>query len=220
MAKQQLAQIISEHIRLALENLNLRQIIASQLIRDPLTGLFNRRYMEKYLEREFKICDRNGQPLSIIMLDLDRFKHFHDNFGHSASDGVLQELGMFLQENIRNFDMACRYGGDEFMLILPEVSLTDQLIACRYGGDEFMLILPEVSLDSAGHLAEQLRETIKHLRLQYGGHQVSSVTGAVGVACFPEHGLTGNAAISAARAALDRAKQEGRDRVVTASDIL
>jgi len=192
-AKQQLAQTVSEHIGLALANLQLRETLQQQSIRDPLTGLFNRRYMEESLERELRRCDRNKQPLSIIMLDVDHFKRFNDTFGHEAGDAVLRELGMFLQQNIRDSDIACRYGGEELMLILPEASLHD-----------------------TGQRAEQLREGIKQLRVQHRRQQLGAVTASLGVACFPEHGFTGSAVIRNADAALYRAKKAGRDRVVIA----
>ncbi|MGK7905507.1 MAG: PAS domain S-box protein [Hormoscilla sp.] len=196
-AKRQLAQTVSEHIGLALANLQLRETLQQQSIRDPLTGLFNRRYMEESLERELRRCDRNKQPLSIIMLDVDHFKHFNDTFGHEAGDAVLRELGLFLQQNIRDSDIACRYGGEELMLILPEASLHD-----------------------TEQRAEQLREGIKRLRVQHRRQQLGVVTVSLGVACFPKHGPTGKAAIRAADAALYQAKKAGRDRVVTASDTL
>ena len=192
-AKQQLAQTVSEHIALALANLQLRETLQQQSIRDSLTGLFNRRYMEESLERELRRCDRNGEPLGIIMIDVDHFKRFNDTFGHEAGDAVLRELGLFLQQNIRDSDIACRYGGEELMLILPEASLHD-----------------------TGERAEQLREGIKQLRVQHRRQQLGAVTVSLGVACFPEHGFTGEAAIRAADAALYRAKKAGRDRVVTA----
>lgn len=189
-AKQQLAFTVAEHISLALANIKLREKLESQSIRDPLTGLFNRRYMEESLEREIQRCDRKHQPLGIIMLDVDHFKRFNDTFGHEAGDSVLQELGQFIQKYVRGSD-----------------------IACRYGGEEFILILPEGSLDITSKRAEQLREGIKHLHLKYHHEPLGQITLSLGVASFPEHGITGQDVIREADAALYRAKREGRDAV-------
>jgi|GEM_PF-573570 len=189
-AKQQLAFTVAEHISLALANIKLREKLESQSIRDPLTGLFNRRYMEESLDREIQRCDRKHQPLGIIMLDVDHFKRFNDTFGHEAGDSVLQELGQFIQKYVRGSD-----------------------IACRYGGEEFLLILPEGSLDITSKRAEQLREGIKHLHLKYRNEPLGQITFSLGVASFPEHGLTGQDVIREADAALYRAKREGRDAV-------
>lgn len=189
-AKQQLAITVAEHIALALVNIKLRETLENQIIRDPLTGLFNRRYMEESLEREIRRCDRHQQSLGIIMLDVDHFKRFNDTFGHVAGDTVLKELGKFLQTYVRDSD-----------------------IACRYGGEEFTLILPEASLEITRKRAEQLREGIKHLNLKYRHEPIGQITLSLGVASFPEHGMSGESVIRKADAALYRAKREGRDAV-------
>ncbi len=189
-AKQQLAVTVAEHISLALANIKLRKKLEDQSIRDPLTGLFNRRYMEESLDREIQRCDRKHQSLGIIMLDVDHFKRFNDTFGHEAGDSVLKELGQFLQRYVRGSD-----------------------IACRYGGEEFTLILPEGSLEITSKRAEQLREGIKHLHLKYRHEPLGQITLSLGVASFPEHGMTGQDVIREADAALYRAKREGRDAV-------
>ncbi|MGE5444575.1 MAG: diguanylate cyclase [Ignavibacteriales bacterium] len=195
--KQQLAVSMAEHIALALSNLKLRETLHNQAIRDSLTGLFNRRYMEESLNREVHRAERKGTPLGIIMLDLDHFKQFNDTFGHAAGDTLLHELGSFLQAHIRRAD-----------------------IACRYGGEEFMLILPETSLDDIRQRAEQLREEFKHLSVQYNGQSIKAVTLSLGVAVFPEHGLTAEAVSRAADLALYQAKREGRDRVVVGQPVV
>jgi diguanylate cyclase (GGDEF)-like protein len=184
---------VAEHIALALANLKLREKLQNQSIRDSLTGLFNRRYMEESLEREMRRCDRKRQPLSIIMIDVDHFKRFNDTFGHNAGDAVLRELGHFLQRYVRGSD-----------------------IACRYGGEEFILILPEASLSVTQQRAEQIKEGARQLNVECSGQQLGKITLSLGVACFPTHGLDGEAVIKAADTALYRAKQEGRDRVVLA----
>jgi diguanylate cyclase (GGDEF)-like protein/PAS domain S-box-containing protein len=189
-AKKQLAVTVAEHIALALANLKLHEKIQEQNIRDPLTGLFNRRYLEESLEREIQRAKRKQLCLGIMMLDVDRFKLFNDTYGHEAGDMVLRELGRFLKKQVRGSD-----------------------VACRYGGEEMTLILPETSLEAAIERAEQIREGVKHLKLQNRNQNLGIMTLSVGVACFPEHGLTAESVIHAADEALYRAKKEGRDRV-------
>lgn len=192
--KQRLATTVAEQIALALANLKLRETLQNQSIRDPLTGLFNRRYMEESLTREIRRTERKQQPLSIIMIDVDHFKRFNDTFGHEAGDAVLRELGKFLKRYVRESDIACRYGGEELTLILPESSL-------------------EVTVARA----EQIREGAKQLNVQHRRQSLGAITLSLGVACFPQHGLTGEAVIHAADAALYQAKAQGRDRVISAT---
>jgi diguanylate cyclase (GGDEF)-like protein len=189
-AKQQLAVTVAEHIALALANLKLREAIQQQSIRDPLTGLFNRRYMEESLEREIHRASRASKCVAVIMLDVDHFKRFNDTFGHDAGDVVLRELGTFLQQQIRASD-----------------------IACRYGGEELLLILPETTLEVATTRAEAIRSGVKELIVEHRRQSLGTITISLGVACFPEHGPSGAAVIRSADAALYRAKQQGRDRV-------
>ncbi|HIK28192.1 MAG: PAS domain S-box protein [Oscillatoriaceae bacterium SKW80] len=193
-AKQHLAVAVARQISLAMANLKLHETLQQQSIRDPLTGLYNRRYLEESLMREVCRASRTQQSVGVIMLDVDHFKKFNDTFGHEAGDAVLRELGMFLHNNIR--------GGD---------------IACRYGGEEFTLILPEASIEDTRRRAEQLRGDVKHLNIQYRRQSLGAITLSFGVACFPAHGETSEALIRAADAALYRAKAEGRDRVVIAT---
>lgn len=195
--KQQLAVTMAEHIALALANLKLRETLHNQAIRDPLTGLFNRRYMEESLKREVHRAERKGNSLGVIMLDIDHFKQFNDTFGHATGDALLHELGSLLQVRIRKAD-----------------------IACRYGGEEFMLILPETSLDDTRQRAEQLREEFQHLNIQYDGRSIKAATLSLGVAVFPEHGLTAEGISRAADLALFQAKREGRDRVVVGQPVM
>ena len=192
-SKQRLAVAVAEHIALALANLKLRETLRNQSIRDPLTGLFNRRYLEESLQRELHRAHRNHQSVGIIMIDIDHFKRFNDTFGHKAGDMVLRELGAFLLGNIRTSDIACRYGGEELTLILPESDLMD-----------------------TEKRASQIRAGVKQLKVEYRGELLGAISISLGVACFPEHGLTGEAVIQAADGALYRAKAEGRDRVATA----
>ena len=146
-----MVETMADHIALALSNLTLMDTLREQAIHDSLTGLFNRRYMEETLKRELSRAARKNVPLGIIMLDLDHFKQFNDTFGHSAGDALLRELGVFFQSHIRGED-----------------------IACRQGGEEFMLILPEASLDNTRKRAEHLGEEVKHLNVQYRGQSLGA----------------------------------------------
>jgi diguanylate cyclase (GGDEF)-like protein/PAS domain S-box-containing protein len=191
--QRQLAYTIVEQARMALSNLKLREALREQSIRDPLTGLYNRRYMDEALKQQLSRVTRQLHPLGIIMIDIDHFKLFNDTYGHAAGDALLRELGQFLQSHIRAED-----------------------IACRYGGEEFTLILPDASREVAQQRAEHLRQEARHLRLQGVSQFPEAITLSVGVAVYPENGRTIEIVLRAADAALYRAKQEGRDRVAVA----
>lgn len=193
--KQQLAVTVTRQISMGLANLTLRETLRHQSIRDTLTGLYNRRYLEESLDREIHLARRNKTTLGVIMLDVDHFKRFNDTFGHDAGDVVLRELGLFLQNNIRRSDIACRYGGEELTVILPGASL--EQITLR---------------------AEQLRQGVKSLKLVYQGQSLGNITLSLGVACFPQHGDSGKEVIHVADSALYQAKRLGRDRVVAATN--
>jgi len=190
--KERLGSAVGESIALSLANFRLRESLFNQSIHDPLTGLFNRRYMSELLERELHRAGRRGLPLSLIMLDLDNFKKINDRFGHEAGDAVLKEIGNFLSRKVRGEDFACRYGGEEFLLILPE---TDS--------------------ETAGDRAEELRQDVKAVSVPYRGESLNSLTLSLGVAEFPRNGITAGELVRAADSALYRAKEEGRDRVVS-----
>jgi PleD family two-component response regulator len=125
ITRQQLAVAAGETIKLSLYNLKLREELREQATHDPLTGLCNRRFLEENLARELHRARRANSPLCVVMLDLDNFKPFNDTFGHDAGDSMLRELGQMLREKLRKSDIACRYGGDEFVLVLPDSSLAD-----------------------------------------------------------------------------------------------
>lgn len=190
-AKRRLARTVSEQIALALANIKLRENLRNQSIRDPLTYLYNRRYLEESLLREINRAKRKQTPLGVIMIDVDHFKRFNDQFGHDAGDVVLKEVGKFLQKHTRNSD-----------------------IACRYGGEEFLLIMPEASKDALKERAEQLRMGIKELSIHHCDQLLGKITISLGIACFPEQGLTPDAVIKAADIALYQAKAQGRDCLV------
>jgi diguanylate cyclase (GGDEF)-like protein/PAS domain S-box-containing protein len=192
-SKRQLTVTVAEHMTLALANLLLRESLRYQSIRDALTGLYNRRYLEEALEREIYRAVRHQRPLAIIMLDVDHFKQFNDEFGHDAGDTLLREMGSFLKAAIRQTDIACRYGGEEFLMILPETT--------RLG---------------AVQKAEKLREKFKNLNIMHQGQLLRRSTISLGVAAFPEHGSTVKILIQMADKALYQAKAAGRDRVEVA----
>jgi diguanylate cyclase (GGDEF)-like protein/PAS domain S-box-containing protein len=188
-----LAATVAEGVALALANLKLRETLRSQAIRDDLTALFNRRYMEETLERELHRVTRLGLPLSLAMLDLDHFKQYNDTFGHHAGDELLRSLGRLFRSQTREDDIACRYGGEEFLIIMPGASL-------------------EVTLERSEHL----RQCVKQLHELRPSQFLHPITISIGLAIFPDNGSSGSALIQAADAALYRAKKEGRDRVVGA----
>lgn len=195
-AKQKLALAVAEHTGLALANLKLRETLQFQSIRDGLTGLYNRRYLAEYLATETHRCQRSGKSFAVVMIDVDHFKQFNDTFGHETGDMVLQELGHFLQKSVRSSDVVCRYGGEELTLILSEVSLED-----------------------TQKIAEKIRLGVKQLNLKYHHQSVGGITISLGIAIFPQDGWTSERLLASADQALYRAKREGRDRVVAASEL-
>jgi len=183
-------EVIAEQLSLAMNNLQLRESLRVQSLRDPLTGLYNRRYLEENLQREVLRCERRGLPLSVLMLDVDHFKRFNDQHGHAAGDALLASIAHTLQAMTREEDIACRYGGEEFTVVMPE---TDSVGAQRR--------------------AEEIRKaiaatTVLHLRKQLGPN-----TASLGIATFPEGARTPQELLELADAALYRAKAEGRNRV-------
>jgi diguanylate cyclase (GGDEF)-like protein len=192
-SKLQLAAALGEEISLALANLKLRDTLRQQSIRDPLTGLYNRRFLEEYLVHERVRATRKNRPLSVIMLDIDHFKRFNDTFGHDAGDAILRRMGLVLQGHVRGSD-----------------------IACRIGGEEFALLLPEVPLPIAYQRAENILDTVRRLQIKHRGQVLGAVTVSLGVAAFPKHGETPEALIRAADRALYQAKEGGRNKLASA----
>jgi diguanylate cyclase (GGDEF)-like protein/PAS domain S-box-containing protein len=194
-AASQLASTVAEGIALALANMKLREALRDQAIRDPLTGLFNRRYMMETFERELAGAQRRGDSLVVVTINLDNFKEFNDTFGHDMGDEFLTSFGDFLRTSIRKED-----------------------IACRFGGEEFILILPGASLDAGLKKAEEIRSGARQLQIPNGQLQ-QPVTFSMGIAVYLEHGLTTHELINAADKAMYRAKKSGGDRVITAQRI-
>jgi diguanylate cyclase (GGDEF)-like protein len=186
----ELARAAADSMALALGYVRLRHALREQSIRDPLTGLFNRRYMEETLDRELHRARRGGYSVGVIMLDLDRFKGFNDTFGHEAGDAALRDLGDYLLTRVRDGDIACRYGGEEFVVIMPNAT-------------------PQVMRERA----EQLREGIKAIQTRHAGEIIGPLSSSLGLATFPADGATSLEVLRAADAALFEAKRGGRDRV-------
>jgi diguanylate cyclase (GGDEF)-like protein/PAS domain S-box-containing protein len=193
-SNQRLAISAASQIALSLASLQLRETLREQSIRDPLTRLFNRRFLEESFERELQLAGRKKQSIAVLFLDLDHFKRFNDTFGHDAGDLVLQSLA----DLFRNFFRA-----------------TD--ICCRYGGEEFAIILPESTSQDAAFRADALRSEVKSLRLQYKKQSLGHLTLSVGVAAFPEHGSTAKELLRIADQCLYESKTRGRDVVTLPS---
>jgi len=192
-----IANMFAEQVGLSIANIRLREALRTQSIHDPLTGLYNRRYLQEMLERDTRRAVRAEQGMGVLMLDLDHFKKFNDTYGHEAGDTVLRETASFLLRSVRAEDIVCRYGGEEFVILLPVADL-------------------EITQARAERICSRLRE----LSVIHQGRSVGPVTVSIGVAELPQHGTTCKELLESADAALYRAKREGRDRVATAEDIL
>ena len=192
--KARLATAVADHIALTLSNLKQRETLRQQSIRDILTGLFNRRYMEETLMRELHRAEREKKPLGVIMFDIDHFKEFNDQFGHDGGDALLRALGGFLIKRTRGGDIVSRYGGEEFVIVFPSATLEDTRLQ-----------------------AEKLRLGVKDLMVYHLDKPLTMCTLSFGVAAFPEHGSTNEMILKSADTALYRAKNDGRDQVAVAS---
>jgi diguanylate cyclase (GGDEF)-like protein len=188
-----LASAMAEEIALALGSLKLREALQEQSVRDPLTGLYNRRFLEEFLSRELVRAGRGKHMLSVILMDLDHFKNINDTFGHEAGDVVLRRLGLLLQAYVRGSD-----------------------IACRVGGEEFAILLPEASIQIAAHRAEEIRKAVHDMGVKHEGMTLGPVTASLGVAAFPSSGDTADTVLRAADRALYDAKNKGRNTVIAA----
>lgn len=192
-SQKRLAVAAAGQIALALANLRLRETLRDQSIRDSLTGLFNRRFMQETLEKELKRAKRKQRSVSLVFLDLDHFKHFNDIFGHDAGDTVLRSLAELFRASFRADDVICRYGGEEFAVILPESCVQD-----------------------AAKRAEELRMATKELKLVHRGVALDPITVSIGVAGFPDHGQDAQELLERADQCLYQSKANGRDRVTQA----
>jgi diguanylate cyclase (GGDEF)-like protein len=189
----QLARTLAEQAALALTNLLLREALRLESVRDPLTSLYNRRFLEDALGRELRRAVRQGTPMGVMMIDIDHFKRFNDTSAHDAGDAVLRAVADLLREQVRGED-----------------------VICRYGGEEFTMILPEASLETTRVRAEAVRAAAARLVIRWHGQTLASVTLSIGVSSCPDHGTTGELLLRAADTALYRAKVDGRNRVLAA----
>lgn|GEM_PF-1281980 len=184
---------MAEHVSLAMSNARLRENLHVQASRDPLTGLLNRRFAEEAFERELSRCRRRARSLAVLMIDVDRFKLFNDRFGHDAGDTVLKRVAEVLAQSLRAEDLVCRYGGEEFLALLPE---TDERVALE--------------------CAERARRRMAELAPEFRGQRLGAVTVSIGLALYPEHGATPGELILRADQALYEAKRGGRNRTEVA----
>ncbi len=190
---EQRLRAMADRVGPALANLKLRDTLRELALRDGLTGLYNRRYLEDVFSRELHRAERSGKPVSVVMIDIDHFKRFNDTHGHDAGDFVLSALARAISNNIRPSD-----------------------IACRYGGEELAVVLPETTLECARERAEHMRRAIRETNLTHAGQTLPGPTASFGVAVYPVNGATPADLLKAADQALYRAKQQGRDRICVA----
>lgn len=181
---------ISEQIGLTLANIQLRDSLREQAIRDPLTGLYNRRYMLETLDQAHSRAERTNTEIAVLMIDLDHFKRFNDNFGHDAGDHVLKAFSQILKESSRNEDIACRYGGEEFCIVCPSTNETQAL-----------------------KVATRIIKGISKQELTMNQLSLGKVTTSIGIAVYPGHASSMDEVVKLADEALYIAKQNGRDRV-------
>jgi diguanylate cyclase (GGDEF)-like protein len=191
---QRLASVLAEQLSLAVGNLRLQETLRSSSERDPLTDLYNRRHLEISLQRELARAQRHGFPVSLVMLDVDHFKDFNDTNGHDAGDEVLRNVAHVLKRHTRVED-----------------------VACRYGGEEFLIVLTSCSMDDAYAKAEAIREAIAQQQVFTRGTALPRITASLGIASYPEDGDRMERLIAEADAALYRAKATGRNRIVASN---
>jgi diguanylate cyclase (GGDEF)-like protein/PAS domain S-box-containing protein len=188
----QLAVTVGETIKLSLTNLELRDELRQQSIHDPLTGLFNRRYLDEVLPRELDVAQRRNASLCVVMLDIDGFKQFNDRLGHGAGDALLREFSQMMRNHLRKSDIVCRYGGDEFVIIMPDSSIHD-----------------------TQERIERIRVLLKGLPKISSSEKIPDIISlSAGMAFMPDHGNTESELLRAADKAMYIAKKSGRDQVV------
>ncbi|MBY4677495.1 sensor domain-containing diguanylate cyclase [Marinobacterium arenosum] len=184
-----LSQMLVEQLALPLGNRKLQDQLQHQAVHDPLTGLYNRRHMQRWLQHELTRSQRSHQPLSALLVDVDHFKQLNDRYGHAIGDLVLQRLGHYLEQHVRRQDLCCRYGGEEFLLLLTD---TDGATALER--------------------AEALRQGVARLQIKVGAQPLPDIQISVGIACYPDHAEDGNQLLAAADTALYHSKRTGRNR--------
>lgn len=189
-SRRRLMLSMGQELSVALSNVRLRETLHDQAIRDPLTGLFNRRYMEEMLDQQLINTKESGSDMGFIMADLDHFKKFNDTYGHEAGDLLLRTVANRIRNAIRVEDIACRYGGEEFIIILPNAGLKDTYVR-----------------------ALQIKEEIRAISIRYGEQRLDTVTISMGVSAFPDNGNEASMLIRCADIAMYEAKQAGRDCV-------
>lgn len=188
----QLATMLAEQISLALANLQLREQLRSQAIRDQLTGLYNRRFLEDALARESGRAARSGETMALLIIDVDHFKKINDTFGHESGDAVLRELGAVLLKTIRKTDIVGRFGGEEFLVLMP-------------GAD----------IDAAMARANAVLDAVRAMLVNIpNGAPLHHITASIGLSVTPLHVPKGDMLVAAADEALYQAKGQGRNRVV------
>jgi diguanylate cyclase (GGDEF)-like protein len=189
----EMATVVAEHIALTVSNLDLREALLLQATRDPLSGLHNRRSMQEYFEREIQRARRRERPLTVLLIDIDHFKRYNDTFGHASGDAALRFVADVLVSSVRSDDLACRYGGEEFVVLFPECPLAQAAVR-----------------------AEEIRNRFKELYLERPGELPGPVTVSIGIAAFPETTEQAELLLKCADDALYEAKRGGRDRIVVA----
>lgn len=190
---ERLGETVARSIALAMTNLYLREQLRSQSIRDSLTNLYNKDYLKESLDREFQRYHRHKQPVGVVMLDIDHFNAFNEMYGHEGGNAFLRAIAAFLQMSIRGEDIACRYDGEEFVIVLTGASLGD-----------------------TWRRAEDIRDGVMKMDVRHDGQPLGCVTVSIGIATFPKHGDTAKLVLESAQGALQRAKEEGRNRVIVA----
>lgn len=186
-------QAVAHTVAAAIDAIRDRERLQGLAICDPLTGLSNRRFMEEELDRQMHLMTQLGRPMAVAMLDLDHFRDCNERHGHLAGDLFLRSLAVLLQ--------GFRQGSD---------------VPCRYGGEEFVLIMPAANASEAVARLEPLRRRLTEMGIHHEGRLLEPVTASIGVAEFPAHGVTGTAVLKAADAALYQAKRAGRNRICLA----
>ncbi|WP_321829033.1 sensor domain-containing diguanylate cyclase [Thalassovita sp.] len=195
-SNKKLAQMCAEQLSMAIANVRMRDQLQDQSVRDPLTGLFNRRHMTECLRKAINNSQNTGVPLSLIAVDVDHFKKFNDNHGHDAGDMILRAVGTALEKACDGDQVACRMGGEEFTLILPGVKNADVL-----------------------RKAEHLRKAVEAISLRYGEKTLPTVTISLGVSHYPQHGTLPQELMRCADEALYAAKAKGRNQVRLANTV-